>query len=168
MGWLCLVYENISLHQHEKADLCCMRLCFLCMMPLKYKILSHLIIGLSLKVKFKKLFKKCIVVLNNARSTVCPAHWAAVVLVLVESSMRFSRLKDRLSWFTPSNYIVSVLYAVYNAYNVLHVIKQPSACWTSLIMFSGRVFPPKIAQCLRLLVGFKPCKCFIIYKWSVK
>jgi len=47
MGWLCLVYENISLHQHEKADLCCMRLCFLCMMPLKYKRLSHLIIGFT-------------------------------------------------------------------------------------------------------------------------
>ena len=122
------------------------RLCFLCMMPLKYKILSHLIIGLSLKVKFRKLFKKCIVLLNNARSTVCPAHWAAVVLVLAESSMRFSRLKDRISWFTPSNYIVSDLFAVYNAHDVLHVIKQPSACWTSLIMFFGLVFPPKIGR----------------------
>jgi len=136
-----------GLRKHQLASMWeSIRLCFLCMMPLKYKILSHLIIGLSLKVKFKKLFKKCIVVLNNARSTVCPAHWAAVVLVLVESSMRFSRLKDRISWFTPSNYIVSDLYAVYNAYDVLHVIKQSSACWTSLIMFSGRVFPIKIGR----------------------
>ena len=46
----------------------------------------------------------------------------------------------------PSKYIVSDSYAVYNAYDVLHVIKQQSACLTSLIMFSGRVFPPNIAR----------------------
>jgi len=83
--------------------------------------------------------------------------------------MLFFRLKDRISWFTPSNYIVSDLYDGYNALDVLHGIKQPSACSTSLIMFlvvfsrqkshmvSVAVFV--IIQCLRLLVGFKPCKC---------
>ena len=58
----------------------------------------------------------------------------------------FFHLKYRMSWFTPSYNIVSDMYAVYNAYDVLHVIIQPSAYWTSLIMFSGRVFPPKIAH----------------------
>ena len=115
--------------------------------------------------------------LNNARSTVCPTKWAAVALVFVESSMRFSRLKDRISWFTPSTYIVSDLYAVYNAYDVLHVIKQPSPCWTTLIMFSGRVFPPNIARGKRSRIRnhtiltftcLKHANAFINYEWSFK
>ena len=101
------------------------------------------------------------------RSTVCPTKWAAVVLVLVESSMHFFHLKDQMRWFTPSNNIVSDVYAVYNAYDVLHYIKQPSVCWTSLIMFSGHVSRQKshvvsvaififvIIHCLCLLVWFK-------------
>jgi len=74
-------------------------------------------------------------------------------------------LKDRIS-----NYVVSDVYAVYIAYDVLHVIKQPSACWTSLIIFFRSCFPAKkshvvsvavfvIIHCLRLVVGLKPCKC---------
>ena len=38
---------------------------------LKYNKSSQLMIELSLKVKCKKLFEKCIWLLNNARSTVC-------------------------------------------------------------------------------------------------
>ena len=123
-------------------------ICFLCIMPLKFKKLSHLIIGLSLKVKCKKLFEKCIGLLNNARSTICPTKWAAVVLVLVESSIHFFfHLKDRMRWFTPSNDIVSDLYAVYNAYDVF-------SRKTSHVV-SVAVFIFLIIHWLRLLVGFK-------------
>ena len=87
-------------------------------------------------------------------------------------------LKDWMIWFTLCNNIVFDLYAVYNS---LHNIKQPSTCWTSLIMFSGLVFPPKISlvsiaifvfviiQCLWFLVCFlKHTIVFISYNWSVK
>ena len=48
--------------------------------------------------------------------------------------------------------MVSNVFAVYNGYDVLHFIKQPSACRTWLIMFSGRVFPPEIARGKRSLI----------------
>ena len=137
-----MVYENINLHQPEKAYVDA----FYAWCLWSLKNCHTLLLDFLLKWNLWSFSRNTSVLFNNARSTVCPTHWAAVVLVLAESSMRFSRLKDRISWFTPSNYIVSDLYAVYNAHDVLHVIKQPSACWTPLIMFFGLVFPPKIGR----------------------
>ena len=131
-----MVYENINLHQREKAYVYASYA--FCLWSLKN---CHILL---LDFLLKWNVRSCWTMVY--RSTVCPTKWAAVVLVLVESSMHFFHLKDRMRWFTPSDNIVSDLYAVYNAYHVLHYFKQPSVCWTSLIMFSGRVFPPKIAH----------------------
>ena len=131
-----MAYENINLHQREKAYVNASYAW--CLWSLEN---SHILL---LDFLLKWNVRSCWTMVY--RSTVCPTKWAAVVLVLVESSMHFFHLKfDRMRWFTPSNNTVSDLYAVYNAYGVLYYIKQPSLCWTSLIMFSCRVFLPKIA-----------------------
>ena len=81
-----MVYENISLHQRGKAYVYVSYAW--CLWSIK-NCHTLLLLDVLLKWNLWSFSRNTSVLFNNARSTVCPTHWAAVVLVLVESSMRF-------------------------------------------------------------------------------
>ena len=125
-----MVYENINLHQREKAYIYASYAW--CLWSLK--ICHILLLDSVLKWNVRSYFKNTMVY----RSTVCPIKWAAVVLVLVESSMHFFPLKDLMRWFTPSWSCFLVMFSCQKS----HVV-------------SVAVFIFVIIRCLLLLVWFK-------------
>ena len=114
-------------------------------MSLKYNKFSQLIIELSFKVKYKKFFSKCIWLLNNARSTVCPTHWAAVVLVLVliGSSKRLFfiwKIEGADLHQVIILFLICVLYIMHTMYFTIssNLLSAEHRCSCFLVVFSKK------------------------------